>query len=57
MKISMAIHLTHLFYLSNFKSYEYVVLYTILLEVARELSRFRKMARRSKVVGPRCCMA
>jgi len=53
----MAIHLTHLFYLSNFKSYEYVVLYTILLEVARELSRFRKMARRSKVVGPRCCMA
>jgi len=26
----------------------------ILLEVARELSRFCKMARRSKVVGPRC---
>jgi len=53
----MATHLTHLFSLFNFKSCESVVLYIILLEVVRELSRFRKMARRSKVVGPRCCMA
>jgi len=28
--------------------------YTILLEVARELSRFCKIAHRSEVVGQRC---
>ena len=40
----------------TFKSCQSVVLilYIILLEVARELSRFCKMARRSNVVGPRC---
>ena len=37
-----------------FKCCEFVVLCIILLEVARELSRFCKMVRRSKVVGPRC---
>jgi len=30
------------------------VLYIILLEVASKLSRFCKMARRLKVVGPHC---
>jgi len=38
----------------SFKCCESVVLHIILLEVARKLSRFCKMARRSKVVGPRC---
>ena len=40
----------------NFKCCESFVLYIILLEVARELSRFRKMARRSNVFGPHCLM-
>jgi len=44
--------LNHLFSLFDFKCFESVVLYIILLKVTRELSRFRKMARRSKVVGP-----
>ena len=35
----------------NFKYCESVVLYIILLEVDRELSRFCIIARRSKVVG------
>jgi len=39
--------------LSYFQIYGSVVLYIILLEVAREFSRFCKMARRSKLVGPR----
>ena len=38
----------------NFTYCESVVICIILLEVARELSRFCKMARRSKVVEPRC---
>ena len=37
----------------SFKYFESVVLYIILLEVARESSRFCEMAWRSKVVGPR----
>jgi len=40
----------------SFKYCASVVLYIILLEVAREFSRFFKMARRSKVFGSRCCM-
>jgi len=36
----------------SFEWCEFVVLYIILLEVACNLSRFCKMARRSKVVGP-----
>ena len=36
-----------------FRCCESVVLYIILLETARKLSRFCKMARRWKVVGPR----
>jgi len=40
----------HLF---SFKSCQSIILYTTLLAVIRELSRFCKMARRSKVVGPR----
>jgi len=40
--------------LFSFKSSEHVVLYIILLEVALKLSRFCKMAQRSKVVGPHC---
>jgi len=36
----------------SFKSCEPVVLYIILLKVARKLSHFRKMAHRSKAVGP-----
>ena len=39
----------------NFKYCESVVLYIILLEVSRELSRFCKIACWSKAVGPRCC--
>jgi len=38
----------------SFKCCDSVVLYIILLEVACESSRLCKMARRSKVVGPRC---
>jgi len=37
----------------RFKYFESVVLYIILLEVARELSHFCEMAWSSKVVGPR----
>jgi len=44
--------LTYLFFYS-FKCCESVVLQITVLEVARELSRFSKMARRSKVVRPR----
>jgi len=47
--------LTHLRFFS-FKRCEYVVLHNILLEVTRKLSRFSKMACRSKVVGPRWVM-
>jgi len=36
-----------------FRYCESVVLYIILLEMARKLSRFCKMARRYKAVGPR----
>jgi len=36
-----------------FKCCESVVLYIILLEVARKLPHFYKMAGRSKLVGPR----
>jgi len=46
--------MTHsLIFLFSFNCCEFVVLYIILLEVARELSRFCKMAHRTKVVGPR----
>jgi len=38
----------------SFKCCESFVSYMILLEVARELSRFCRMAQRSKVVGRRC---
>ena len=48
-------HSTNLFSLVNFEPCEYVVLYIILLEVAHELSRFCKLACRSKVVVPRLC--
>ena len=37
----------------SFEYFESVVLYIILLEVAREFSRFCEMAWKSKVVGPR----
>ena len=47
------IHLTHLFSPFKFKSCESAVLCIVLLEVACKLSHFCKMARRSKVVGPR----
>jgi len=42
-----------LIFLFSFKYFEPVVLYIILLEVARELSRFYEVAWRSKVVGSR----
>jgi len=45
--------MTKLSSLFSFKCRESVVLYIISLEVALELSRFCKMALRSKVVGPR----
>jgi len=38
----------------SFKCCGSVVLYILVLEVARELSRFCKMARRSKMLRP-CC--
>ena len=41
------------FLLQHFESCEPVVLHVILLEVARELSGLCKIARRSKLVGPR----
>jgi len=48
--------MTHSLPIFSFKYCESFVLYIILLEVARQWSRFVKMARKSKVpaVGPRC---